>query len=116
MAPEVAPAPPAQDEEPAEDEGVLTQLFSPEGDRKLKWKRSDPASIAKAKKKFEELKAKGYTFFRVRRQKVDKFPEKNGGELVASAKPPADLLPEGTTETFEPDDKELVAVGRARGG
>jgi len=118
MSTEVAPNPVPENEELAEDEGILREIDASVGDRKIRWKRTDSASVAKAKKKFEELKAKGYAIFRVKRERVTKFPEKNGGELVASRSPGAleAEKPEGQVEHFEPDERELVAVGPRSGG
>lgn len=120
MSEEVARDTLAQDgEEPlGEDEGLLSVIDAEVGDRKIKWKRSDPASVKKAEAKFAELKGKGYRFFRIARVKVTEFPAKNGGELVAtkSTQKELALTPEGPVTEFEADTKEYVAVGQPRGG
>jgi hypothetical protein len=111
MLSEVEPVTPASDDGlPEDDEGVLSIIDASVGDRKIKWNRKDPKSIAKAKKKFEELKAKGFKFFAVKRVGVHEFDEK-GGEIHAT-----DKVPEGPVPEFEPEARELVAVGQQRGG
>ena len=109
-------APMLEDEEPGENEGVLTEIDASVGDRKIKWKRGDTGSIAKAKAKFEELRAKGHAFFVVRRVRVTKFPDSGDISTVVATKTPKGLVEEGQVTKFEPDADEIVAVPRRTGG
>lgn len=109
------------DSEPTDDEGMIRIPDAGHGDRKIRWKRKDPKSVARAKGRFDELKAQGYRFFRLARVKVDSFPDKNGGELVATKRKlkeiPTELTaPEGPVTEFEPAAKEYVGVRASRGG
>lgn len=107
---------PIDDSEPGEDEGVLREIDASVGDRKIKWKRSNGASVEKARAKFDELKAKGYAIFAVRKVRVKTFPTEGTTELVAAKTAPKDLVEEGRIRSFEPDADELIAVPPRSGG
>jgi hypothetical protein len=104
-----------------DDEHVLIELDG-SGDKRIKWKLKDPKSIARAKARFEKLKANGYAFFRVRKVRLTKFPESNGTEIMATKDATVtqlaegEELPAGPVRRFEPADDEITAVPPRRGG
>jgi len=110
-------APDDETREPNSDEHVLRVLDPSHGDKRIKWKPKDSASVKKAKAKFEELRAKGYAFFRITkvRVKADEFPEK-AGEIVATKKEIVGLEDGEQVRKFEVDTRETVAVPPRAGG
>jgi len=123
MTPELILETPVLDDEatePKDDENVLRVMDRELGDRKIKWKPGNSASVKKAKAKFEELRSKGYAFFRVTRVRVkaDEFPE-TAGAIVATKKDLASLPAEVEGEQirkFEVTTRETVAVPPRSGG
>ena len=64
------------------------------GDTRLQWRGSDPTEVAAARKRFNELKSKGYAAFKVNRSG-------NQGEQI---------------DAFDPDAERLVLMPPMVGG
>jgi hypothetical protein len=96
------------------DEHVLMVLDREEGDKRIKWKPSDSASVAKAKKLFEEYRAKGCAMIRL----TPKGSRKKGEVLAVKTSNGAEFVDRFEGESikrFEPD-RDIAAVPPRRGG
>ena len=51
------------------------------GDKRIKWDKDNPASVEKARRKFDNLKFDGYAFFRADSQ-ISEF-DPDAGEILA---------------------------------
>lgn len=60
-------------------------ILDDSGDSRIQWDRNNPAEVAKAQAKFDELKAKGYLAYRVNRKG-------DAGEVLDAFDPTAERI------------------------
>jgi archaellum component FlaC len=76
--------------------GQIRVMTPVDGDKSIKWDSEDEKSVEKAKKKFEELKTKGYKMF----EAVTETVTNKGNEV----------------KDFDPSKSEYIAVPAMGGG
>lgn len=86
-------------------------ILSAKGDDRLDWNVNDPASVTKARSKFQELKKAGYLLF--------KLVSRVAGKIADALAEPADNLRCKQGEVlheFEPEAEVIVASPPLVGG